>query len=199
MTTIAENTPGRTAPASDMQLVALVKDARAGDELAWAQIVRRLDPRLRGSLHTYRLTPADVDDVLQATWTLLYRHIDRIRDPAAVIGWLMTTVRRQALQTLQARKREWLTDDPELGLVDHTTPESEVLDAECHDAFLRALGTLPARQRRLMTLLLVQPALDYVQVGSLLAMPVGSIGPTRARGMARLEQDAELRSLVLTA
>ena len=50
-----------------------------------------------------------------------------------------------------------------------------------------------------MTLLLVQPALDYVQVGSLLAMPVGSIGPTRARCMARLEQDAELRSLVLTA
>ena len=35
MTTIAENTPGRTAPASDMQLVALVKDAHAGDELAW--------------------------------------------------------------------------------------------------------------------------------------------------------------------
>jgi hypothetical protein len=50
-----------------------------------------------------------------------------------------------------------------------------------------------------VTLLLAQPALDYAQVGSLLAMPVGSIGPTRARGLARLEQDVELRSLVLAA
>jgi RNA polymerase sigma factor (sigma-70 family) len=198
MTTIPD-TPCRTAPVSDVQLVALVKDARAGDELAWAQIIRRLDPRLRRSLRTYRLSPADVDDVLQATWTLLYRNIDRIRDPAAVTGWLVTTVRRQALQLLQAHKREWLTDDPDLGLVEHATPESEVLDAECHDAFLRALGTLPTRQRRLVTLLLAQPALDYAQLGSLLAMPVGSIGPTRARGLARLERNAELRSLVLTA
>ena len=197
MTTIPDNTPCRTAPVSDMQLVALVKDARAGDELAWAQIVRRLDPRLRRSLRTYRLSPADVEDVLQATWTLLYRHIDRIRDPAAVYGWLMTTVRRQALALLQSNKREWLTDDPQPGLVDHATPETKLLEAERHDAFLHALETLPTRQRRLVTLLLAQPALDYAQIGSLLAMPVGSIGPTRARGLARLEQDVELRSLVL--
>jgi RNA polymerase sigma factor (sigma-70 family) len=182
-----------------MQLVALVKDARAGDELAWAQLVRRLDPRLRRSLRTYRLSAADVDDVLQTTWTLLYSHIDRIRDPAAVTGWLMTTTRRQALALVRASKREWLTDDPQLGLVEHATPESKVLEAECHDAVLRALETLPRRQRRLVTLLLAQPALDYAQIGSLLSMPVGSIGPTRARGLARLEQDAGLRSLVLAA
>lgn len=199
MTTLTDTAPSPTALIGNATLVELVKSARAGDERAWSQLVQRLEPRLRATLRTYRLPSADVEDVLQTTWMLLYRHIERIREPAAVAAWLITTVRREALAFIASRTHEWLTDDPELGVVEDCTPESKVLDAERRDAFVRALSTLPSRQRRVVTMLAVRPSVEYVQLASLLAMPAGSIGPTRARGLARLAQDPDLRSVVLTA
>jgi len=185
-----------TTHAADPGLVALVCGARSGNDDAWAQLIERFDPMLRRILSTFRLCRADVDDVVQGTWTKLYIHIDRIREPAAVAGWLATTARRQALELLQTHTREVLTDELDLDAVSNETPESVVLEAERHTAFLRAVSALPDRQRRLVTLIAARPALDYEQVGSILQMPMGSIGPTRARGLANLERDAQLRSLV---
>jgi RNA polymerase sigma factor (sigma-70 family) len=190
MTNLADTTHG-----ADAGLVALVGAASSGDNDAWARLIERFDPMLRRVLSTFRLCKADVDDVVQGTWTKLFIHIDRIREPAAIAGWLATTARRQALELLQTHTRELLTDELELGVVCEETPETVLLEAERHDAFVRALATLPDRQRRLVTLLAARPALDYEQVGSILEMPMGSIGPTRARGLANLERDAGLRSL----
>lgn len=185
-----------TRHGADPALVALVAAARGGDEGAWARLIERFDPMLRSGVSTFRLSKSDVDDVVQGTWTKLYVHIDRIREPAAIAGWLMTTARRQALEQLRVHARELLTDEPELRAATNETPESIVLEAERHDAFVRAVSTLPARQRRVVSLLAARPALEYEQVGSILHMPVGSIGPTRARGLANLERHAELRALV---
>jgi hypothetical protein len=46
-----------------------------------------------------------------------------------------------------------------------------------------------------VTVLLTQPTLEYREVGELLSMPTGSIGPIRARSLARLARDAQLRAL----
>ncbi len=43
-------------------------------------------------------------------------------------------------------------------------------------------------------LLAADPSIDYCAVGERLAMPVGSIGPTRARGLARLREHPELQA-----
>jgi RNA polymerase sigma factor (sigma-70 family) len=151
---------------------------------------------VRGIARSYRLSPADVDDVAQTAWLRLFNHIGRLREPAAVAGWLATTTRRECLHVLQVPMREWPTDDPELGDgSDLADPERELLDAERRTVLGRALATLPARHRELMTLLATQPALDYQQVSKALAMPIGSIGPTRARSLARLQRHAELRSV----
>jgi RNA polymerase sigma factor (sigma-70 family) len=183
----------------DERITALVLAARRGDHAAWTRLVERFDPMLRNIARSYRLNAADVDDCTQATWTLLYSHIGSIREPAAVAGWLATTVRRQALRILQTHTREQLTDNPDFGQAAADTPETMIIEAERHELFVRALASLPARQRRLVTLLASQPALDYQQLGEILEMPMGSIGPTRARGLARLERDAGLRSLMSAA
>jgi RNA polymerase sigma factor (sigma-70 family) len=180
---------------ADTALVALVYAARRGDNVAWGRLVDRFDPMLRNVARSFRLGVSDVDDVVQETWVVLHKHIGGLREPAAIAGWLATTVRRQALRLLQAQTREQLVDDPDFGATDGQTPETVVLEAERHEAFMRAVETLPDRQRRVMTLLVAQPDLDYQQLGTLLEMPTGSIGPTRARGLARLERDAELRHL----
>lgn len=181
----------------DAALVALVNRARRGDERAWKQLVDRFDPMLRRVVRRFRLSPMDVDDVVQDTWVRLYSHIGSLRDPAALAGWLATTARRRALSQLQTRDQPIDIDD--VDVADHETPEHEILEAERREVFRRAVRTLPDRQRRVVTLLSVESDLDYQQVGELLRMPIGSIGPTRARGLARLEGDAGLQGLYAIA
>lgn len=183
-------------PHRDFELVALVLAARAGDSSAWTALIGRFDTTLRRIAGSYRLASADVDDIVQATWLDLLQNIERLREPAAIAGWLDTATRRKALRLLRARVREHLTDDPSVSdRSDLHGPEASVLASERRAVLARALATLPDRHRRLMTLLLMQPTLDYEQVGARLAMPVGSIGPIRARALARLSRHPELRAL----
>ena len=74
---------------------------------------------LRSVARSYRLSPQDADDAVQATWIKLYEHIDRIRDHDAIAGWLATTIRREALRLLQTHVREVLTDDLHQSIDDH--------------------------------------------------------------------------------
>lgn len=180
----------------DRGLATLVCAARAGDHVAWAALVRRFDRGLRMIARSYQLVPADVDDIVQASWLNLFEDFEYLREPAAVGGWLATATRRNAMRVLQRRMREQLTDDPDLGdRPDSAGPEVELLATEQSEALVRAMAVLPERNRRLMMVLVDRPTLDYREVGELLSMPVGSIGPTRARSLARLSRDPQLREL----
>ena len=176
----------------------LVHAARAGDSRAWEALHGRFTPMLRGIARSYRLSPTDVDDVLQNTWLLLFNHVDRLREPAAVAGWLMTTARRECLRMLQLPTRELSTADPDPGDgCESMSPESELLASERRVVLDRALASLPERHRRLMTLFLAESEMDYEQLSAALAMPIGSIGPIRARSLARLKRHPELRAFLL--
>jgi RNA polymerase sigma factor (sigma-70 family) len=174
----------------------LIGAARAGDNAAWTWLIERFDRMLRAIARSYRLAPAEVDDVTQVAWMRLYEHIDRLSDPSAVGGWLATTVRREAMRTLQTHVREQLTDSFDLtDGVEPEGPEAELLASETRLVLGRALASLPAPQRELLTMLLTEPDATYEEISAALRIPAGSIGPTRARGMARLERHTELRRL----
>jgi RNA polymerase sigma factor (sigma-70 family) len=178
----------------DPVLVGLIEDVRAGDHTAWRGLVRRFDGRLRGIARSYRLGPADVDDVVQETWLELIERLQTIREPAAVGAWLATTTRRAAMRVKQRPLREELTDDPGLGdRSDEDGPEQRVLAAERLTTVRRALATLPARDRQLLALLAAE--LDYRRIGESLGMPMGSIGPIRGRCLERLGRHPELLAL----
>lgn len=179
-------------------LGALVHAAQRGDPTAWTRIVRRFESLLRGIARTYRLSESDVDDVVQTTWALLVRHVGDIREPLALPGWLATTVHRQSLRKVQSGVREVLTDEPYHDYqAGDDAPEDALLAAERRAVLGRALGTLPDRQRRLMTVLVAQSGRDYEHASAILDMPLGSIGPTRARSLERLRRHPELRRLHL--
>jgi RNA polymerase sigma factor (sigma-70 family) len=187
----------RIAPRpADAELTTIVHAAQSGDNVAWARLVTRFDRMLRGVARSYRLSASDVDDAVQGTWVKLYEHIDRVRDGAAIAGWLATTVRRESLRILQSHVREQLTDDPQLGRDDAGRgPEAQLLASERRDVLSRALTTLPDRQRRLMTLIATAADANYQQIGAALDMPVGSIGPIRARSLDRLQRHPELQAV----
>jgi RNA polymerase sigma factor (sigma-70 family) len=180
---------------ADRELVSLVRSAAAGDELAFAGLVARFDRPLRSIARSYRLSGWDVDDVVQSTWIQFLEHGRALREPAAVSGWLATTARRYCLRLLQANVREVLTEDAAGETGCDGRLDVEVLAAEQRAALDASLSRLSDRQRGLMTLLLDEPDLSYEEVGRRLGLPVGSIGPTRARSLSRLSCDTRLQAL----
>jgi RNA polymerase sigma factor (sigma-70 family) len=147
-------------------------------------LVARHDRRLRRVARTYGLSAWDVDDVVQATWVSYLEHGHELREPAALGAWLETTVREQLTDT----------GDPSV-TGGGAEPEPELLATERRAVLFGALAALPDRQSRLMRMLVLRPELSYEEVGRRLAMPVGSIGPTRARCLDRLRRDLRLRAL----
>ena len=159
-------------------------------------LVARHDRRLRRVARTYGLSAWDVDDVVQATWVSYLEHGHELREPAALGAWLETTARRLSLRVLQRHVREQLTDTGDPSVTGGgAEPEPELLATERRAVLFGALAALPDRQSRLMRMLVLRPELSYEEVGRRLAMPVGSIGPTRARCLDRLSRDVRLRAL----
>jgi RNA polymerase sigma factor (sigma-70 family) len=188
--------PSEPTPA-DAFLGSLVRAAVAGDERAFASLVARFDRQLRAVARSYRLSGWDVDDVIQCTWIQLMEHGAKLREPAAVSGWLVTTTRRYCLRMLQSGVRELLSEDPTASERGYDGGlDADMITAERRAALDASLSRLPDRQRDLMTLLLDEPELSYEDVGRRLGLPVGSIGPTRQRSLSRLRRDSRLRALM---
>ena len=132
---------------------------------------------------------SDAADVLQTTWMRLIEHIDRIEQPARVGSWLASTARNECLRHLAARKRIVLVqEDSEFDAADRHGPEvDEALLAEERTRDVRrAMAHLPKRWQRLMEMLMADPPISYAEISDRLELPIGSIGPTRVRCLAKL-------------
>src|SRR3954470_10631926 len=129
-----------------LALAPLTREAAAGCEDAWRDLVGRFDPMLRGIVRGYRLDDADVADVVQTTWIRAYRNLDRLNEPAAIGGWLAVTARREGLRTFQRGVREFPAAQAGGEEPDGETPEAAVFQGERREALRHALLRLPARQ-----------------------------------------------------
>ena len=193
----------RTAPrssrpdAGSTHLADVLGAAAAGDDAAWEVLVQRFTPALQAAARGFRLSPADVDDVVQNTWLAAFRHVRRVERPEALGAWLLVTARREALRILQRSVREVVTEEPlSATATDDEPPEQLVLEAERGDELEAAIGRLPAQHRKLLRTLMRAPDASYGDIAERLAMPVGSIGPTRARALERLREDRRLADLL---
>ncbi len=167
----------------------LTSRAAAGDGAAWSELITRYSRLLWAIAAQHRLNPPDAADVFQTTWLRLVEHIDRIADPERVGAWLATTARRECLRVIQSAGRQVpMGDDfPEL-VAPAADPGAELLRAE-RDAELRqAMSCLRERDERLLLLLAADAAPGYAEIAATLGMPIGSIGPTRARSLERVRR-----------
>jgi RNA polymerase sigma factor (sigma-70 family) len=142
-----------------------------------------------------RLSSADADDVNQTVWLRLVEHLDTLREPKALPGWLATTARNEGLRAIRRRGRD-LPVDPDGGVLETGDPvdvdESLVQDLRSH-ALREAMLELPERRRELLYLLLADPPLSYDEISARLGIPKGSIGPTRARALEQLRGSRALQ------
>lgn len=186
--------------AAGLSTADLVTRARGGDWQAWEVLVERFAPLIWSICRRYRLGPDDAADAGQYVWLRLVDRLATIREPAAVAGWLVTTTERECVQVLRAARRpEALgqvldaenVPDEQIGMVEH-----EVLVAERHAALREALARLPLKDRRLMALLVNDPPMPYAEISARLGIPVGSIGPSRARCLDKLRRDPVIAALM---
>jgi RNA polymerase sigma factor (sigma-70 family) len=186
----------------DPAVVALVARARAGDEQAWGELVERYTPLLWSICRRRELSPADAEEVNQRVWMRLVEHLPRLREPAALAGWLVTTTERECVRFLRgARQRARSELAGDAGILEVAAEETgtavdrAILEAELHEALRLAFRQLPLACQRLLKLVLQDPPLSYSEISDILEMKVGSIGPTRQRCLERLRRCPALADL----
>jgi RNA polymerase sigma factor (sigma-70 family) len=188
------------AIADSRSVTALVIRTRNGDEHAWDELFERYAPLIRSICRSYRLRQVDVDDIGQNVWLKLVDHIAAIRDPAALPGWLVTTTRRECCQVLRAARQQQASGPwPDVADMPDTVTgmvESELLRAERSAALREALTQLPSLSRRLIAMLIQDPPAPYTEISAQLGIPVGSIGPYRARLLEKLRRYPALAALI---
>ncbi|TMR25535.1 sigma-70 family RNA polymerase sigma factor [Nonomuraea zeae] len=172
------------------RLAALLLDARAGRSGALDAIVAELTPMLWHTARNQGLSPEAAEDVIQTTWLILLRHLNDIAAPGALIEWLVTTTRREAWRAgAAARKADLPGDDTFDDLPDGVlSPDELLMDDERRRTLWRAVEKLPQRCGELLRIIAFVPRPHYDAVAAALGMPMGSIGPTRGRCLAKLRR-----------
>jgi RNA polymerase sigma factor (sigma-70 family) len=169
------------------EISTLVARAANREEPAWGELVARHNPMLRSIARGFRLTDQEAADAAQTTWLRLVLHITRLREPDHVAGWLASTMRHECLRLLRLRGREDLVDDwARVGPAAEEPTDSALLRAERARSLWRAVDRLPPHQRRLLLALSSATEPSYKEVAAAMSIPIGSIGPTRARALSRL-------------
>src|SRR5436305_6501371 len=182
----------------DPHVVALVTRASGGDQGAWHELVDRYAPLVYTICTRYRLSNHDIEDVGQNVWLWLVEQLGKLREPAALPGWLATTTARECLRVVTAASK---TDRLATGLddsvlfVDDAVIDEELLLAERNAALRAAFAELPPRCQQLLSMLLSDPPHSYTDIHRELGIPVGSIGPQRARCLDRLRRSGSLAAL----
>jgi RNA polymerase sigma factor (sigma-70 family) len=164
----------------------LLEYARQGSPLAWEELLHRYQGLVHSVARSFGLQPMDVADVAQVTWLRLVEKMHTIRDPERLSGWLAIIATRECIRLYH--KNSALSFDPsEHDIPDSAAdPETTVSDGDVAERLWAAVAELPSRQRTLLTALFRDELDSYDAVSEKFSMPIGSIGPTRARALARL-------------
>lgn len=180
--------------ARERETAAWVARAAAGDRAAWDALVDRFGGVVWAIARSGGLRASDAADVSQTVWLRFVEHMDRIEQPGRVGAWLATTAKRECIRLRSRGDRQVPVGD---AWVFDTAPDwpdtidRKLLDHERDQLLREAVAALPERARALLALLTADPSLSYAEVSSILDIPIGSIGPTRARVLARLRRNAE--------
>jgi RNA polymerase sigma factor (sigma-70 family) len=163
-------------------------DYRDGDLNRMSDLIRAVTPILWHTVRSYRLDNQTAEDVLQTTWMALVRRADSIADPRAVLQWLIVTARREAWRVASAQRRvnptDWENDELLAPVEDQ--PERTVVRDSQDAALWEQVTRLPLRCQQLIRVIAFADQPDYAQIARSLGMPIGSIGPTRGRCLAKL-------------
>lgn len=187
--------PYRTA--SDQSLIMA---CLAGEETAWDALIDRYAALIFSVCRRMGLPQSDTEDIFQDVCLILFHHLANVRDAKRLSGWLISTTRREVWRV--ARKKnvtlaselgegEWELEGAESLHPQRVTgnPETEMLALAEQQLMREAVLRLSDRCRNLlMHLYVVEEPLSYQEISEKFSLPLGSIGPTRARCLQSLRK-----------
>src|SRR5687767_8021570 len=169
----------------------LIQACRAGHAHAWERLLDKYERLVFSISLNYGLTTDDAADVTQITFTILLQNLNTLPDEIRLSSWLATVARRHTWRLLARNRRESVSPDEDLarnetfgGIVDNRERW------ELAEWLNQGLSMLDERCRKLLLALYFdaeQPS--YAQIADRLNMPIGSIGPTRARCLEQMKQN----------
>lgn len=187
---------GRTLPRGRVMCSdhRLIEACLAGDTRAWEEFVDRYQRLLYSIPRRQGLSPTDAEDVLQITFGIALRKLETLRDETRLSAWLIRVAYRESWRLRQRRDRT-----ESLGTHDVAAQEpsdADLLKWEQQHIIRQELAKLDGRCRRLIAALFFGAETpSYERVAQELGMPLGSIGPTRARCFQKLERLLKARGL----
>jgi RNA polymerase sigma factor (sigma-70 family) len=189
-----------TTMRNDPDVIALVERARAGDEKAWDQIVRRYATLVWAVCRNVGVVGGEADDVAATVWLRLVERLGTLREPAALPGWIVTTTRRECFGVLRARTRVVPVDQEQLPAptdpVADPVPDEWLLAEERRLALRIAFEGLSERCRQLLSLLFRDPPAPYAEISGTMDLKIPSIGPTRIRCLEKLREQPGILALM---
>jgi len=179
----------------------LIRACRSGNARAWERLLDKYERLVFSISLRYGLTTDDAADVTQITFTILLQNLNTLPDEIRLSSWLVTVARRRTWRLLARNRRETVNPDEDLagnealgGIVDDRERW------ELGEWIIQGLSMLDERCRQLLLALYFdaeQPS--YADVADRLNMPIGSIGPTRARCLERMRQSLQTVELPAAA
>jgi RNA polymerase sigma factor (sigma-70 family) len=191
-----------TTMRDDPSVVALVERARAGEQSAWDEIVRRYSTLVWSVCRRAGVFGSEADDVAASVWLRLIERLGTLREPAALPGWIATTTRRECLQVVRTRARTVPVEPQEQDRIpseDDEAFDGWLLAEERRLALRSAFAELSDRCRQLLSMLFRDPPTPYAEIGDAMGMKVPSIGPTRMRCLQKLRESPPILALMDTA
>jgi len=175
---------------SDLELVVA---CRRGDQLAWEKLIRRYQRLIYAIPLRAGLDEDQAADVFQDVFTTLFQKLNDIEEPEKLHAWLVTTTRRKTWRIISQTRPVSATDpyqhEQEASSIRDETPmpDEQLLLLEEQQRIRTALSLLDERCRNLLQMLFYsrEPP-SYAEIAASLHIPEGSIGPTRARCLAKL-------------
>jgi RNA polymerase sigma factor (sigma-70 family) len=162
---------------------------RAGDAGGLDDLIRVMSPVLWHVVRAHSLDRERAQDVVQTTWLTFVRRHESIVEPQAVAAWLTTTARREAWRLAKTATRQAPVCDEVLDAELPRQPSAEfhAVTGDDNSRLWSCVRQLSERCQRLMRIVAFEDRPDYRGLAEDLQMPIGSIGPTRGRCLAKLK------------
>jgi RNA polymerase sigma factor (sigma-70 family) len=190
---LASSQAADARPAED-----LLSACRAGDAEAWQRLVEKYERLVYSIPLRMGLDRDEAADIFQLTFSALVQSLDAIRDESKLGGWLATVARRQSWAVLSRRGNQLsfadIAPEDELALAERAgalgmADSGHIQSWELSLWLDQGLARLTDKCRELLTALYLDVAEpSYAELAERLGIPIGSIGPTRARCLERLRQ-----------
>lgn len=172
----------------------LLDRCRRSDAAAWSALIARYQRLVYSIPRRIGLNADDASDVFQATWHALFRSLDRIDSPEALAKWLSVTAARESYRMKRiASKTTNLGDDATQPLEEMLASEEKSADTLAFEAgradlLMKTRDKLPIRCRSLIEALYDVSEPSYEEISRRVGIPVGAIGPTRARCLEKFRK-----------